>query len=331
MCGTRGKHLYRNISDKLFSAPGIWNLDQCQNKSCGTLWLNPYPNTEIIPLFYTDYHTHKNIPLHFEHAVRRKSVVDKMRNAYLYTHYKYGEYTKYNWLFNILSYIHPGWQDARASNHFYLPKVSDGLFLDIGCGAGGSMAAMRERGWQTYGIDFDKKALTIAQSRGLTCATGGLLEQGFPSSHFDAILLSHVIEHLPNPEEVLLESYRILKPGGKISLITPNSRSWSHMIFGKNWRGLEIPRHLQIFTPRSLGQLALKAGFSKVKYFSSPHGEMFFIRESLKIVSEGDEASILQKKFLKSKIIEHIGLLLFGWINILIPERCGMTIVVGTK
>jgi 2-polyprenyl-3-methyl-5-hydroxy-6-metoxy-1,4-benzoquinol methylase len=332
VCNSSGIQVHKDLHDQLFGVPGTWNIDQCQNKKCKTVWLNPYPNTEIIPSFYTDYHTHNNIPLQKDaDSTRRKNIIDRMRNAYLYTRYGYGKYYKLNWFFNLLSYIHPGWQDARAANHFYIPRVANGIFLDVGCGAGGSLAAMRDRGWRTYGIDFDKKAIEVAKNHGLECATGGLLEQNFPSSYFDAVLLSHVIEHVPNPREIISECYRILKPGGTLSLITPNIGSWSYKLFGKNWRGLEAPRHLQIFTPKSLKNLAHQASFSKVQAFSSPHGEMFFIRESRKISFQRKKLLGLENKLMSSRIIEHACLFFFGWFNLFFPERCGMAVVVCTK
>jgi 2-polyprenyl-3-methyl-5-hydroxy-6-metoxy-1,4-benzoquinol methylase len=330
-CGTHGKSLYTQLSDRLFNAPGLWDMDQCINRQCGTLWLNPYPNEELIPSFYIGYHTHDNAPILLENKPALQSFMDRLKNGYLYTQYGYGIPSKLNWVFNLISYAYPGWQDARGSNHFYLPNVTSGKFLDVGCGSGGALASMKKRGWEVFGIDFDEEAISVARTRNLACSTGGLLDQKFPSESFDAILLSHVIEHLSNPAEIIAECYRILKSEGRLIMITPNAGSWSRKLFKENWRGLEVPRHLQIFTPPSLKHIASRSHFSTINAFSSPHGELFFIRESRQLPRKKRGEGLLTTKKLSSRVVEHLVLFVFGWINIFIPHKMGMTVVICKK
>src|SRR5262249_28606919 len=72
---------------------------------------------------------------------------------------------------------------------------------------------------------------------------------------------SHVIEHVHEPESLLRECHRILRPGGVLVAVTPNARSWCHRVFGEAWFGLEPPRHLVMFAPRPLQAAARRAGF----------------------------------------------------------------------
>src|SRR5690242_5713387 len=58
VCGSPGQRLYSDLQDRLFSAPGKWNLSQCTNAECGTVWLNPMPLEEDIIRAYQDYYTH---------------------------------------------------------------------------------------------------------------------------------------------------------------------------------------------------------------------------------------------------------------------------------
>ncbi len=74
---------------------------------------------------------------------------------------------------------------------------------------------------------------------------------------------------MPNPLQLLRECHRILKPNGKLVLTTPNNESWGSKLFKKAWRGLEPPRHLNIFTYASLLKIAQKAGLSKTKAFTN--------------------------------------------------------------
>jgi SAM-dependent methyltransferase len=86
-----------------------------------------------------------------------------------------------------------------------------------------------------------------------------MLPPGLPP--FDAITFSHVIEHLPNPLDSLQRSLRLLKPGGRLVVVTPNGQSLGARYFGPDWVAWDPPRHLHVFTPRSLRRLLLGSGF----------------------------------------------------------------------
>jgi ubiquinone/menaquinone biosynthesis C-methylase UbiE len=136
--------------------------------------------------------------------------------------------------------------------------------LDVGCGSGDWLLSMRELGWEVMGVDFDENAVKVGRQRGLTVNCGALEQQNFPNDSFDAVSLNHVIEHVPHPVEALRECARILKPGGKLVVSTPNNSSLGHRIFKEHWRGLETPRHLHLFSFQSM-QLAIGlAGFQNI-------------------------------------------------------------------
>jgi SAM-dependent methyltransferase len=73
---------------------------------------------------------------------------------------------------------------------------------------------------------------------------------------------SNAIEHLYDPLESIKRCHQLLKKGGKLIVTTPNGNSLSHQRYGEYWRGLEPPRHIQIFTPNSLSNVVEQAGFS---------------------------------------------------------------------
>ena len=74
-----------------------------------------------------------------------------------------------------------------------------------------------------------------------------------------------MIEHVPNPQLLIREFFRITKPGGQIYIDTPNIDAEGHQVFGGNWRGLEVPRHLVIFNWNSLEHLLSTSGLVRVK------------------------------------------------------------------
>src|ERR1019366_8424047 len=93
---------------------------------------------------------------------------------------------------------------------------------------------------------------------------GSVEGKSYPSATFDAITLNHVIEHVPDPISTIKECSRLLKPGGKLVMFTPNAASLSHRYFKQDWRGLEPPRHLHVFSFKSMRKLFDKADFAQI-------------------------------------------------------------------
>ena len=124
-------------------------------------------------------------------------------------------------------------------------------------------------GWQVEGLDVDVQAVANAVSKNLTAHVGDIFSKRYPENSFDAIVSSHVLEHLPQPKEVLAECRRILKPGGRLIIATPNARALGYRIFGKSWLALDPPRHLHIFSPWAIKKLMKEVGFDKINVRTS--------------------------------------------------------------
>jgi 2-polyprenyl-3-methyl-5-hydroxy-6-metoxy-1,4-benzoquinol methylase len=164
---------------------------------------------------------------------------------------------------------------------FYLPKLADeGRLLDVGCGSGNGLVFMSRLGWRVEGVEVDPQAVAVARSKGLIIHSGALKDQRFPDSQFDAITMSHVVEHVHDPIALMSECMRILKPNGMLVIITPNANSLGHSFYGANWVALEPPRHLHIFTLPALHKAAGIAGFSRIDVFSSIRGAEWIVLSS---------------------------------------------------
>lgn len=150
-----------------------------------------------------------------------------------------------------------------------LPK-SGGKLLDVGCGAGSFLMLAQSVGWDVVGLDPDPKAAANAADQGLTVHNGGVEYFNGETELFDVITMNHVIEHLHEPVKVLKACYALLKPEGELWLETPNIDSFGHARFGKNWRGLETPRHLVLFSRHSLSLCFIRAGFPVPHDLSRP-------------------------------------------------------------
>jgi 2-polyprenyl-3-methyl-5-hydroxy-6-metoxy-1,4-benzoquinol methylase len=267
-CGSEGVYLYLEQQDRLFGANGLWNLKKCSNRKCGLIWLDPMPLEEDIGKAYANYYTHA-APVSGRKAGLLKQILRLMKRGYHAAKYGYRTGSEPFWVryLGSLLYFFPirrGDVDAEVR---FLHAVPKGRLLDVGCGSGEWLASMQKLGWQVLGVDFDENAVKIARQEGLEVRTGSLEEQGFPDGSFDAVTLSHVIEHVPDPARTLAECARILKPAGKLVLLTPNAASLGHRLFKKHWRGLEPPRHLHIFSIESLPSMLEVAGFRQVTVY----------------------------------------------------------------
>ncbi|MGA3176805.1 MAG: class I SAM-dependent methyltransferase [Candidatus Acidiferrum sp.] len=226
------------------------------------VWLDPIPVEEDIGKAYRSYYTHESDVLPADNLARR--FYARIRMGYVRTKYHYREsgHDRWDQLFALLAYLNPIRRASFDFCVFYLKSKPYGRLLELGCGSGAMLKSMKELGWQVEGVDFDPAAVGQAREKGLTVHLGTLADQKFPDETFDAITASHFIEHISDPLGMLQQCRRLLKPGGLLVLITPNAGSWGHRIYQADWRGLEPPRHLRIFTPSSLEALCRQAGLN---------------------------------------------------------------------
>jgi SAM-dependent methyltransferase len=172
-------------------------------------------------------------------------------------------------LLSWLAGLYPGYEAEMDISVMWLPASKRGRLLDVGSGSGWLVEHLNGLGWHAEALDFDPDALEKARQRGLIVHLGGLAEQRFADGAYDAVTMCHSIEHVHAPLSWLQEARRVLRPGGLLVIATPNSASLGHRLFRRDWRGLEPPRHLQIFNIATLHRLLTAAGFSKVRVFTS--------------------------------------------------------------
>jgi 2-polyprenyl-3-methyl-5-hydroxy-6-metoxy-1,4-benzoquinol methylase len=136
-----------------------------------------------------------------------------------------------------------------------------GDLLDIGCGDGDFLRAMRRRGWNTTGVELVDEKRSKLGARGIR-AIGPEGWPGLDSASFNAVTLWHALEHLHKPLDVLRHVRRLLKPEGICVIAVPNAASPQARRDGSRWFGYDVPRHLWHFTPVTLARLLAQTGFA---------------------------------------------------------------------
>jgi 2-polyprenyl-3-methyl-5-hydroxy-6-metoxy-1,4-benzoquinol methylase len=260
-CSTAGTPLYRDLDDAVWGVPGSWTLARCPRGPCGMVWLDPVPVAADLARAYARYQTHD---ARSEGVPERNGWLAEAKHAYLARVWGYSEIeTSFaGRLLGAIAGALPGLRMRMDASVFYLRGERRGRILDVGCGSGANMAWLRSLGWNVSGVDPDPEAVAAARLRGLDVECGTLESGSYPTASFDALLLNHVIEHVPDARRTFVECRRVLTENGRLVIQTPNAASWLHRRFGRDWRGLEPPRHVQIFRLSPLARMLDEMGFA---------------------------------------------------------------------
>lgn len=289
VCGSRDRaHLLEHAVDNVFfCAPGIWQLWRCT--SCANAYLDPRPTARSIHLAYERYYTHSGGGStsrggRVKSTARR--LIQKLMGWYASWRYQPPDRSGPFWR-AVPVWCCPPLRKIVDSKHRHLrPPFARATLLDVGCGSGAFVELAQRHGWAAVGLEPDRKAVAFARSRGLDVHEG-TLESFVPSTAFDAITLSHVIEHVHDPVSVLNRARTFLKPGGRLWIETPNVDSHGFKVFREDWRGLECPRHLVLFSRAGLGNALHRAGFRAIQDCSRPGAAPGIFRSSYANAANG--------------------------------------------
>ncbi|MDB5735720.1 MAG: hypothetical protein JWN16_2357 [Alphaproteobacteria bacterium] len=154
-------------------------------------------------------------------------------------------------------------QNDRLEIFEKLLPASRRRLLDIGCGPGFFLATAIKRGWAGHGFEPSRQAAAHARELGATVTEGFFGKDSKPGT-FDAINLTNVLEHVPNPIAILSAATALLEPGGILCVGVPNDFSpfqiaaRSAMNTGDWW--VAPPHHLNYFDFDSLSGLLSRQG-----------------------------------------------------------------------
>ena len=157
--------------------------------------------------------------------------------------------------------------------------------LDLGCGTGELGAFMKEKGWEVVGIEPSHEAAEIASSRGLQVSRLTMDEfiDRNPNhhSHFGAVTMVNVLEHVPNPVRVLRSARTLLCAGGAAVVVVPNDFNPLQLaardVLQKGEWWVSVPDHINYFSHESLGAVLADCGYHVVQSQATFPMEMFLL------------------------------------------------------
>lgn len=239
LCRAPGR-LDFSSTDLMFGGSTLYSYHRCTH--CKLIYQHPIPSKDEISAFYPASYSIYSEP---ERTLFSRRKLQTLKETLGYQHLKVSEKRSF------LDKLRP----AKTVPDV-VPYVEAGSALDIGCGNGKYLLRLQSIGWKCQGVEFNDKAVSICRSNGLNVFHGDLVSANFDSESFDFVTAHHLIEHAPDPHELVREISRITKPGGSVLIRTPNSESLGRSWFGTYWFANEVPRHIFLYSEKNLRLLA---------------------------------------------------------------------------
>ena len=242
VCHSYSHTLFLKACDYLISRSDF-SLVRCE--TCGVVFTNPRVCEQSIQDYYTSDYT--------SFAIRRNSRVRR--------------YIK-----SMISFIY---QDQYQKIAYLLKNNNVRNILEIGPGNGGLITYLHGNGFDVTGDELDTACVERIQSSGIVCHQGTVEDVKDHLSTYDAVIMCNVFEHVYRPKFLLEIIHSKLSDNGLLYLTMPNIASFEARLFGKYWRGLDLPRHITHFSPDKLGCLLSNLDYSVDKITNLPFPSSF--------------------------------------------------------
>lgn len=145
-----------------------------------------------------------------------------------------------------------------------------GPLLDLGAGAGIILAAAKDRGWSSTGLELCRpNAEKIRQRLGVAVHEQSIERAPLDDESFSVVTMSHSLEHVHNPLHTLEAAHRVLKADGLLHIAVPNWRAVKRFVLGRHIPWI-FPGHISYFTRGTLEQLLRRTGFEVVRAQTLP-------------------------------------------------------------
>jgi SAM-dependent methyltransferase len=158
--------------------------------------------------------------------------------------------------------------DANRIASFAKKYANGKDFLDIGAGYGFFTRAAKSQGFNCVAIEAGSNNCKIFELMNGFDPINSVLDDRFADaneSSFDVVLLSQVLEHIPNPLNAARQISRVLKKDGLCIIAVPHFGSLVSKFQGKNDMFITPPEHVNLFSTQGLCKLFERCGFSLIK------------------------------------------------------------------
>ncbi len=211
------------------------------------------------------YEIHRCVRCALEQTVPRPSITD-LKSLYE-KYYNFGgetgtRYTRWREHF-FFSFLNRFWSALDGDISFYQQRGT-GRLIDIGCNEGRGLRIYSRNGFQVEGLELNETAAAVARKSGFVVQTC-LLPDFAPTQPYQVVVLSNVLEHSLNPQQMLQDVYRILAGGGEVWISCPNSESWLRRLFGRSWINWHVPFHISHFSSTTLHRILQGAGYTQIR------------------------------------------------------------------
>jgi 2-polyprenyl-3-methyl-5-hydroxy-6-metoxy-1,4-benzoquinol methylase len=177
------------------------------------------------------------------------------------------------------------WKISYAEKYDMFEKhinKSHPSILDIGSGLGYFLKDGKERGWQVTGIDPSIESCEYSKSIGVDVVNEYLDEHNYGNlGKFDVVHMHNVIEHLPDPQQMINIALKLLNPNGLICIVSPNDYNPLQLAFvkanNKNKWWIVTPEHINYFSFSSIRKLLEKQGLNILEQTASYPLELFLL------------------------------------------------------
>ena len=246
VCKSNNIELYASTWDRLYGHNDkIFDVYVC--KECKLLFLNPMISDEDLFRMYDEdtYYAYRPFT-----TKRRRGPLRYIKDIILFV------------LFGSFSDDDPFYSYPKNENVLNKPRR---VFLDLGCGSGAKLYEMKQKGWDVRGVEISSAASAAGNKFELNIFNGTLVDANFKPESFDYIRSNHSFEHLTNPAVNLIEIHKILKPGGKVLIGVPNTKSLTFMFFQRYWYYFCVPVHTYNYNVNNISRLLQDNNFKVIK------------------------------------------------------------------
>jgi 2-polyprenyl-3-methyl-5-hydroxy-6-metoxy-1,4-benzoquinol methylase len=284
----------------LHKIPGKYSIVTCEN--CGFSFTNPRPFEKDLGKFYTNSPYFK--PTIFKKSVDvNKGIKQFLRHIIFREYFNYYPTEKRNFLEKII--VFPFYLLTKNGlRAFGTPNfVKNGKLLDIGCAWGLYLNEMKQTGWNVQGNEIDKKCANWAKKNLGINVESSPIEKSKIKDKFDVVATRMTLEHVYYPKAVINNTKKMLKKNGELIITIPNFGSNEVKIFKEHAYTLQIPTHLNHFTPKKIKDLLKSEGFSKIKiiFWSNDND----VLKPLEYIKE-ERALNIQEKLFKQKFLRKV-------------------------